>query len=133
MTAEMWRKCAQYGNRRRLIVDEHAAFATGGYLAPQDELRFARVDAVRLQHFVERFRLDFKHRRDDGLFRAVAHRVRRGFVAQQQCECIDQNGFSSAGFAGQEVEPGGELHGDVVDDRVVFYPQFQQHSEFSLA
>ena len=63
----------------------------------------------------------------------MAHRIGRGFVAQQQCQCINENGFSSAGFAGQEVETGGELHGDVVDDRVVFYPQFQQHSEFSLA
>ena len=63
----------------------------------------------------------------------MADCIAGSFVAEQEGQCIDENGFSSAGFAGQEIETGGELHGDVVDDRVVFDPQFQEHSEFPVS
>src|SRR5271169_6298556 len=59
--------------------------------------------------------------------------VSRGFVAQQQRKRVNEDGFSGAGLAGQEVEAGGELDGDVVNDRVVFDPQFQQHVSSRLS
>ena len=45
-----------------------------------------------------------------------------GFVTQQQCEGVDENGFSGAGFTGEQIEAGGELDRRIVDDRVVFDP-----------
>src|SRR5208337_4524164 len=111
--------------------DEHAPLAAGSYLSPQDDLLVISVNAVFFQHCIERFRVDLEHRRHRRLLGAVSHRIRRGFVAQQQRQRIYEYGFSGAGFAGQEIETGGELHGDVVNDRVVFNPQFQQHSAFS--
>ena len=52
--------------------------------------------------------------------RSVADDVTRSLVAQEKCERIDQDGFPGAGFAGQKIQTGRELHGHIVDDRVVF-------------
>ncbi len=63
----------------------------------------------------------------------MANCVGGSLVAQQERKRVDENGFSGAGFAGQQVEAGGELNGNVVNDRVVFDPQFQQHVRSRLA
>src|SRR5271165_3304758 len=55
------------------------------------------------------------------------------FVAQQQSERVNEDGFSGAGLASQQIEARRELDGDVVNDRVVFDPQFQQHVSSRLS
>ncbi len=127
------RKLLQHRHRRRLIVDEDASLAAGRDLAPQNDLRLLAVEAVVFQNFVDGLGLGFEHRRDDSLVGAVADGVAGRFVAQQQGQGVDQDGFSGAGFAGQQIETGGELHGNIVDDRVVFDSQFQQHVSSRLA
>ncbi len=98
------RQLFQDGNRCRLIVDEDAAFAAGRDLAAQDDLAVFGVDAVFFQDAVDRGRADIEYRRDGGFFGAVADCVAGGFVAQQQGQCVDEDGFSGAGFAGKQVE-----------------------------
>ncbi len=117
----------QNGYSRRLIVDEDATFAAGNNLAAQNDLAIFAVDAILLEDTIDPRRAGFEDRRNCGLVCSVANRVAGSFVAQQQGQRVDEDGFSGAGFAGQQVEAGSELHGDVVDDRVVFDPQFQQH------
>ena len=124
---QVWRKLLQHGHRRSLVVNEDASLAARRNLASQDQAAFFGVDPVRLKHRVDGGRFRLEHRRYGCFIRAVADRVAGRLVAQQQRERVDEDGFTSAGFAGQEVETGRELHGHVVDDRVVFDPQFQEH------
>ncbi len=127
------RELLQHRHRRRLIVDEDAALAAGRNLAAQDDLAFFGVDSVGLQNRGDRGRVGVEHRRDGRFFGAMADRVAGGLVAEQQCQRVDEDGFSGAGFAGQQVETGRELHGNVVNDRVVFDSQFQQHGDSNAA
>ena len=128
-------KLLEHGHRCRLVVDEDASLAAGGDLAPQDELAVIGVASMPLASSAATSAGESasKTADDDGLLRPVANGVGGSFVAQQQGERVDEDGLSGAGFAGQQVEAGSELHGHVVNDRVVFDPQFQQHvrSRFS--
>ena len=91
------------------------------------------VDAVCFEHRVDAPAIGLEDRGDVALSVPWRTASAGSFVAQQQGERVDEDGFSGAGFAGQQVEAGGELHGNVVDDRVVFDPQFQQHVSSRLA
>ena len=123
----MRRKLLEDSHRRRLVVHKDAAFAAGCNLAAKNQLPIVRVgiQAVGFQHRIQGFRLGFKDRRNYGLVGAVANRIGGGFIAEQQRESINEDGFSGAGFAGQQIQTGRELHGNVINDRVVFDPQFQ--------
>ena len=70
---------------------------------------------------------DFKDSGNRGLVGSGANHVGRGLVAQQKRQRINEDGFSGAGFAGQQVQAGRELYRQVVYDRVVFQPQFDEH------
>ncbi len=124
---QVGRQLFQNGDRRRLVVDEDAPFAASGNFAAQDDLAFLGVEPVGFKNRADRGRVDVEHRRDGRFLGAMANCIAGGFVAEQQCKRVDEDGFSGAGFAGQQVETGGELHGNVVNDRVVFDSQFQQH------
>src|SRR6266478_4179386 len=50
-------------------------------------------------------------------------------VAKEQRECVNENGFSGPGFAGKKIEPGSKFHRYVVNDGVIFNPQFEKHGE----
>ena len=69
----------------------------------------------------------FKNARYYGLVGAVADHLDRGFAAHQQSQCIDEDGFARAGFAGEQVEPRAERGDGVIDDGVVFSAQFDEH------
>src|SRR5437868_7920751 len=58
----------------------------------------------------------------------MADHVSRRLLTQQQRKRINEDRFSGAGFAGQQVQACGELHRHVVDDRVVLQPQLEQHN-----
>ncbi len=93
----------------------------------------SRVDAVGFQNRGDGLRFGFE---DGGHYRLVgsmSNCVGGSLVAQQQGESVNQDGLSGAGFAGQQVEAGPKLDGDVVNDRVVFDSQFQQHVSSRLA
>ena len=116
----------------RLIIYENSPFAACRDFPPQNDLLVFAIDPVGFEHRRDCRRIGIKHRRDGRSLRSVADCIAGGFVAQQQGQCVDENGFSSASFAGQKIQTTGEFHGDVVDDRVIFDPQFQEHSEVSL-
>ena len=119
-------KLAQHGNRGRLIVDEDAALAAGGDLAAQNDVVTARIDAV---FFQDVFGVGggLEDAGDDGLLGAVADDLGGGFAAHQQGQSIDEDGFSRAGFAGEQVQAGAEGGDGVIDDGVVFSAEFDKH------
>ncbi len=103
------RQLAQNRNRRGLVVDEHPSLSAGCNLAPQDYRFIFLVDAVVLQDLRDRLfgsAFNFEDGRNRGLVRTGANYVRGGFVSKKKGQCIDENGFSGAGFAGQKVKPG---------------------------
>jgi len=128
---EMGSKLAEDGDGGGLIVDEDAALAGGGNLAANDQRAvFGFIQTVVLQNFIDcvfRNSCALKYRGDDRAVRAGADYLARRFIAQEQSQSIDQNGFASAGFTGEHVEAGGKLHRCVVNDGVVFQAQFDKH------
>ncbi len=123
----MRRKLPEHSDCRRLVVHEDAAFAASCDLAPQDELLFCAIDAVGFQQRSDGLRLGVEDRRHHSLVSAMSNRVGGSFIAQQESQRVNQDGFAGPSFAGEQVKAGGELDGNVVNDRVVFDPQFQQH------
>ncbi len=70
---------------------------------------------------------DFEDGGNRGLVGTGANHVHGSFVPQQKGQGINEDGFSGAGFAGQQVQARRELDRQVVYDRVVFEPQFDEH------
>ena len=126
------RKLAQHAHRGRLIVDEDAALPSGRDLAPQnDGLVFVvGIDAVGLENSGnDLFRplVNFKNSRDHGPISAGANHIGGSLLAKKKRERINQNGFPRSGLAGQQVQASRELYRQIVDDRVIFKPQFGEH------
>ena len=48
-------------------------------------------------------------------------------MPEKESQGINEDGFSRAGFACQQVQPGRELYRQVIYDRVVLEPQFDEH------
>ena len=127
---EVRSKLAQHRNRCRLIVDEDASLAAAGNLAPQDDGLIFPVDAVGLQYLGHGFPgagLDFEYGGDHGLVGSGANDFAGSFFAEKESQSIDEDRFTRAGFAGQQVKPSRELYRQIVNDCVVFEPQFDQH------
>ncbi len=124
-------KLAQHSHRCRLVVHEYAALAAGGNLTAHNQRAVFRfVQPILLEHLLDRVpgaAFALEDRRHYCPFRSGANHVTRRLFTQQQRQRIDQNGFPRARFSGQQVQPGGELHRRVVDDRVVLQTQFNQH------
>ncbi len=119
----------QYADRCRLIVDEHAGFAAGGDLPAKNEPALVSVQAILFQDGGGAFSVSIKDAGHRGALAAVPDHVGRSFVAQQQGQRVDKDGFARARLPGQQVEAGTELHCDIVDDGVVLNPKFAQHRD----
>ena len=65
---------------------------------------------------------------DDRLGRAGTNAAARRPLAEQQRERVDQHGLAGAGLAGEHVEPGAELKGDVGDGGEVADPELGDHA-----
>ncbi len=103
-----------------LVVDEDAAFASGGDLALYDDLTVFAFEAVGLENRPHRRPVGLENPADHGLFRAMPDGLGKGLVPQQQRQSIDQNRFPGAGLTGQQVEPPVEFDRQTVDDSVIF-------------
>src|ERR1022692_4992511 len=105
---EMRRHLAQYGDGCGLIVDEYAALAGSGNLAADNQRAVFRfIQSVALEHLFYGFpgnACALKYRRDHCALGASANYFTRRFIAQQQGQGIDQNGFASARFSGEQVD-----------------------------
>ena len=127
---EVRRQLAQDRDGCRLVIDENPSLAASGNLAPQDDGFVFLINPVIFENLSDRFfrsAFDFKDSGDRGLVGSGTNHVGGGFVAQQERQRIDEDGFSRAGFAGQQVQAGRELYRQVIYDRVVFQPQFDEH------
>jgi energy-coupling factor transporter ATP-binding protein EcfA2 len=112
---------------------EDAALAAGCDLAAKNQLAVVGmgigtgigIQAIGFQDRIQGFGLGLEDRRNHGLVGAVTNGIGGSFVAEKQSQSVNEDGFSGAGFAGQQIQAGRELHGHVINDRVVFDPQFQ--------
>ena len=56
-----------------------------------------------------------------------SNRLGVGSFTQRQSQCIDEYGFSGAGFTGQRSQAIAEFYLDLIHDRQVAYMQVVQH------
>src|SRR2546427_10418203 len=103
-------------------VDPGAGAAFRRDLALQDE-----APVLRLHAEVGEGRHAFKRAFDHGLWRAGAHDIGRGALAEQQGEGVDEHGLAGAGLAGEDVQAGDEGERDVGDDGKIADAQLRQH------
>jgi hypothetical protein len=123
---QLRRKLAEDGNGGRLVIDEDAPLAGGEDFAAQNHFIAAGVEAVFFEDGLGAGG-GLEDAGDDGLVRAVAHQIGRGFAAHQQGQRVHQNGFARAGFAREQVQGGTEGSDGVIDDGVVLSAQFDKH------
>src|SRR5947209_19761883 len=57
----------------------------------------------------------------------MAHHFRGRFVTHKQRDGVNQDGFSSAGLTGEEVESGTKLDLNLVDNRVILDAKLDEH------
>ncbi len=114
--------CAQFAQLRQLhgqVVDERTAFARRGQYAREDGLRRV-VEVVFLEKGFQPEPVEV----ESALHHAVARRILDGRKvaagAQQQPQRTQQDGFSGARLARDDVQPGVGLQNERVDQRVVF-------------
>ena len=111
-----------------MVVHENIPLAVGCNVTAQYDLRPCSVDSVIFQHLCNCRVVAFVHGCHGGFIRAVAHNIAGGFLAQQQRQCVNQDGLARAGFAGQQVQSRSKVNHHVIDDGVVFNAQFPEHS-----
>src|SRR2546422_1035914 len=74
-------------------------------------------------------RLDVEDRLDRRGVGVAPDHVRLGARPEDQQDRVDEHRLSGAGFAGQDVEPRAELHGDALDDGEVSDAKLAEHRE----
>src|SRR5213083_2045158 len=99
------------------VVDERTMAARATELTPRHQHAFVG----REPRLVERrghgaARLDVEDRLDRRGVGVAPDHVRLGARPEDQQDRVDEHRLSGAGFAGQDVEPRAELHGDALDD-----------------
>ncbi len=124
---------AEFAQRRgghRAVVDESAGAAFGvDHAADQAVAGVVGIEQILLAQpgggggrVGER-----KFGTDLGLVLPGAHQRAVGAGADDQAECVDQDRFAGAGFAGQHREAGAEVQRQLVDDREVADVELFKH------
>jgi hypothetical protein len=95
--------------------------------APDEQsIRFLQVEAVQDLQSLSSLELEESfHRR---LFLPGSNHFRGSSTPQEEVDGIDQDGFSGAGFPGQDVEARPEFNVQLIDDRKIFDIQLGQHN-----
>ncbi len=65
----------------------------------------------------------------EGAFRACAHHLGLGAAPDKQAQRVDQDRLARAGLAGQDVEAGGEVHAQGVDNSEILQLERTQHGD----
>ncbi len=112
------------------VVDERTMAARATELTP----RHQHAVVGREPRLVERrghgaARLDVEDRLDRRGVGVAPDHVRLGARPEDQQDRVDEHRLSGAGFAGQDVEPRAELHGDALDDGEVSDAKLAEHRE----
>ena len=118
------------GHRRRSRIDPRATLAAGVEHAPQQH-RFVLADQIVLDEpGAHRWRVrDIEFSGEFGAVGAGAQLPRQEPVAEQQAECIEQDRFAGAGFAGQYGETGIEFDIQRIDNDKVANRERAQHGQ----
>src|SRR5262249_24977247 len=127
--SEVASKLLQDGYGGRLIIYEDSPLTASEDLAAQNQRLVCDIEPVVLENSSDcllRHRIGLKNRGHDSALSPGPHDVRPSFFTQEQSKCVNQNRFSSAGFAGEKVQSGGELDRCAFNNGVVFEPQFGQ-------
>ena len=113
----------------RLIVDEGAGAAIGELHAAQNHLA-GIVEPVIAEDAGGGMALRYvEHRGDLALLDAMTHKAGVAAAAERQRECIEQDGFARAGFAGQHREATGKFDIEPFDQDDVTDRQTRQHAK----
>src|SRR5437667_412830 len=112
------------------VVDERTMAARATELTP----RHQHAVVEREPRLVEcrghgAARLDVEDRLDRRGVGVAPDHVRLGARPEEQQDRVDEHRLSGAGFAGQDVEPRAELHGDALDDGEVSDAKLAEHRE----
>ncbi len=127
---EVWSQLLQHRHGRGLVINEDAAFAASRNFAPQDDRFILRIEAIVFEdsrNRLGRAAFNLEHGGDDGALCSSANDIGRSLIAEQQRQCIDEDGLAGTRFARKQIQPRRELYCQVVDDRVVFKAQFEEH------
>ena len=107
-------------------VDPAAALALSADLPIQQQVLPRLVTAL-FQLLLHRNGNPLESGPDTGFGRSAAHQLAAGTVAENGVDGVNENGFARAGFAGEDIETGGEGHLGFFNDRHIFNFQACQH------
>ncbi len=119
----------QYRSRGRLIVYKDTALARSSNLPPQQNFTLACIDPMRLQNALRLFG-GLEDAGDDRLLCPVTHDLTRCLASEQEGQSVHQDRFARAGLPGQQIQPGPQRGRGVIDNRIIFRSQLQQHKLF---
>ena len=126
--AQVRRQILEQRHRHRTAADEGARLSAGQDFALHQQFAVLHFEARGLEQAADGGMVP--HIEDAGHARARfagAHHVGGCAPAQQQAQRVHHDGFSAAGFAGQQVESAVELDAQALDHGVVLHHQLLQH------
>ena len=113
----------------RLVVDEGAGTAVGKLHAAQDHFPGIVEPVVAEDHRGRMALRDIEHRGDLPLFDAVTDKAGVAAAAERKRECVEEDGFAGAGFAGQHRKATGKLDIESFDQDDVTDRKTRQHAK----
>ena len=124
--SQLGSESAEDGDSSGLVVDVNAALAVGKDFAAEDDFVGIDVDAVGFEDELGAWS-GFKDAREDSAVGSMTDDAGGGFLAHEEGESVDEDGFAGAGFAGEEIEAGAEAGDGVIDDGIILSSEFEQH------
>ena len=115
----------------RLVIDEGAGFAVGGKAAAQHDLAVMRHRLVLQQGARAMIGRRIEHRCGGALGSPGAY-ASAATPADREPQGIQQDGFARPGFAGQDIEAGGEFQRGLFDQHDVADRQRGKHRKTTL-
>ena len=125
---EMRGKLLEKGQRNVAAVDEDRALARARNLAENDELVLALDLLLCEERRQSRIPLTRKYRLDAQGIAAAADGIRGDALSENRTKRVDQDGFTGAGLAREDVQPRTELDGNLLEQCKIPYAQTLQHS-----
>src|SRR5262249_3204075 len=95
------------------------------YFAADDELAVFGIESESIQFLPQ---ISFKNRFDHGSAFTRADHFGGRFRARKQTQCIDDNGFTSAGLAREEIEALFEVKFELIDEGKISNAKEPQHT-----
>ena len=127
--AQVRRQFFEQRDRHRTAADEGARFSARQNLALHQQFALLDFEAGGFQQAAYgRMIPHVEDARHAGARFPGAHHVGGSAAAQQQPQGVHHDGFSAAGFAGQQVEAAMEVDAQALHHGIVFHHQLLQHA-----